>query len=94
MPPKPPAEPAKPEPTKCDIFTDRRAFLIASVADDRKPFQAKSEEFDKTVEYFGLAVSEHQFRLALCDSFFEDVKQVAKKDMQAMVNQAWVETTK
>lgn len=82
------SELAEPTKTACDIFTDRLAFLLASVADTRKGFECLLVPHT----YYALAVSEHAFKLALFTQLYP-VKALSKRDMQRMIREDWQEAT-
>ena len=63
---------------KATIYTDRREFLLASVASQLSRWDDGTDD----PKYFGLAKTEHQFKQALCDFVFPTVRKMSASDIQ------------
>lgn len=73
------------EEAKATIYTDRREFLLAAVRDKRDAFVGSiqvGEDPENIVCHYGLARTEHQFRLALCDHLFPAVVKLSNREVQ------------
>ena len=74
---------------KATIYTDRREWLLASVRDKRDAFEAvvavtdpNNEEQAIEQSYYGLATTEHQFRLAASRAAFVVLRKMTARDIQ------------
>ena len=71
------------EKTKATIFETRREMLLQSVVDKRTAYVA-TDTMPPMAPIYGLAVSEHQFLLAVAQSKFAITK-ISKADLQRMM---------
>lgn len=70
---------------KATIFTSRRECLIASVGDSRRVWSVgvKPSADDPVRGYWGLARTEHQFRMAVADLIMGEALVYSKDQLQA-----------